>query len=167
VLAARCRPMTLVPMTAKPIDPPSISLPEEIGVDALLLPRKLGEDGMGLYDDSVLTLVKELRAAGATADYQHAADARRWIGEKGVPPVVIDLLVALGGNAGWAALCAVCRSRGSDRMRARVARYRHADSETRWDWFEVEGSGEDVATAIEALEPSADDEPRSDGDSEA
>ena len=153
-------------MTAKPIDPPLI-LPGDFTVDALILPRRIDEDGVGLYDDSVLMVAKELREAGAQAEYQHAANSRRWIGEKGIPPVVLDLLIGIGGNAGWSALCAICRGRKNQGVRVRVARCKQGEAETQWEWFEAEGPGEEVATAIEALERSAAKEPRNESGSEA
>jgi hypothetical protein len=152
--------------TAKPIDPPLV-LPNVVTVDVLILPRRIGEDGVGLYDDSVLTLAKELREAGAQAEYQHATNSRRWIGEKGVPPVVLDLLIGIAGNAGWAALRAVCRGHKNQGVRVRVARCKQKKTETQWEWFEAEGPGGEVATAIEALEPSAANEPRDESDAEA
>ena len=53
-------------------------LPDELpAVDVLILPREVS-DGRGLYDDSMVTLAKEIRVAGVTADYQHDANARKW-----------------------------------------------------------------------------------------
>jgi hypothetical protein len=153
-------------MTAKPIDPP-FALPGDFTVDALILPRQISEGGVGLYDDSVLMVAKELREAGAQAEYQHVASSRRWIGEKGIPPVVLDLLIGIGSNAGWAALRAVCRSRKNQGVRVQVARCKQGKAETQWEWFEAEGPGDEVATAIEALEPSAAKEPRNESGPEA
>lgn len=75
-------------VSAKPIDAPSVMLPAELPrVDVLLLPREISE-GRGLYDDSVDMLAKEIRASGATAQYQHDVSSRGWIGEKHLPIIV-------------------------------------------------------------------------------
>jgi hypothetical protein len=60
----------------RPPDAPRVPLPTKQATDVLLLPREVA-DGQGLYDDSVVTLVKELRATGASAEYQHGPGARR------------------------------------------------------------------------------------------
>jgi hypothetical protein len=142
-------------MQAAPIDPPPIGLPDEITVDLLILPRKLDEDGDGLYDDSVLTLVKELRAEGITADYLHPPEERRWIGEKSAVALVVEFVIGVGGNAGWAALKALFRRREAGTIRVRLARRTSRGEEDEWEWFEAEGTGEEVARAIEALESSS------------
>jgi hypothetical protein len=144
-------------MKASPIDPPPIDLPDEIAVDLLILPRKLAEDGDGLYDDSVLTLAKELGSEGVTAEYLHPPEERRWIGEKSAVQLLVEFVIGVGGNAGWAALKTLFRRRGSDRTRVRLARTRSRGEKIEWEWFEAEGTGEEVARAIEALEPSAAD----------
>ena len=86
-------------------DPPA-TLPESWTADVLILPREV-VDGRGLYDDSVVTVAKELRAAGTSADYAHGPDAREWIGEKAVDAIVLSLIVGIASNAGWAGLRAL------------------------------------------------------------
>jgi hypothetical protein len=142
-------------MKALPIDPPPIDLPDEITVDLLILPRKLAEDGDGLYDDSVLTLAKELRSEGVTADYLQPPEERRWIGEKSAVPLLVEFVIGVGGNAGWAALKALFGRRPADKTRVRLARAKSCGEKVEWEWFEAEGTGEEVVRAIEALEQSA------------
>jgi hypothetical protein len=73
-------------VSVKPIDAPaSVTLPDELpAVDLLILPREVS-DGRGLYDDSVVTLAKQVRAAGVTADYQHDASSHTWQREPALP----------------------------------------------------------------------------------
>lgn len=138
-------------MQAAPVD----LLPDEITVDLLILPRELAEDGDGLYDDSVLTLAKEFRSEGVTADYLHPPEERRWIGEKSAAPLLVEFVIGVGGNAGWAALKALFRRRAAGKTRVRLARAKSCGEKVEWEWFEAEGTGEEVARAVEALEPSA------------
>lgn len=139
-------------VTAKPIATPrNATLPAEPPTtDVLLLPREVSE-GRALYDDSVIALAKEIRAAGASAEYQHDASSREWIGEKHVPVIVLDVIAGLLSNAGWAGLCAVIAKRKGEHVRVRVARWRRAPSGNEQEWFEVEGPGAEVAGALETL----------------
>jgi hypothetical protein len=147
-----------------PIPPPPIPLPESMNVDVMVFPRETDGE-LGLYHDTVITLVKELRAAGATASFQHPPELREWIGEKHLSPDEISFLIGIASNAGWAAIVALLRMRhASGRVRARIARYRKDASGTRWEWIKLEGPGSEVADAIEALQQSevaqAEPEPR-------
>ncbi len=137
-------------VTARPIDPPSVPLPDSVDADVLIFPREVIESD-GLYDDSALTLAKELRKDGVTAEYQHGPGSRQWIGERGVD-IVLSLILGIASNAGWDALCGLLRLRHpSDSVRITLARCRQTESGVEWEWFEAEGPGEDVARALEQL----------------
>jgi len=137
---------------AKPIEPPSVTLPADLPqIDVLLLPREISE-GRGLYDDSMDTLAKEIRASGATAQYQHDVSSRDWIGEKHLPTIVLDVIAGVLSNAGWAGLRAVVAKRNAKQVRVRVVRRKETTSGLEEEWFEVEGPGAEVADALEALQ---------------
>lgn len=150
--SAECGSTLTVMVSVKPIDAPTIvTLPKELpAVDLLILPRKVS-DGHPLYDDSVVTLAKEIRAAGATADYQHDAGSRRWIGEKHVDPLVLDIIAGFITNAGWAGAAAVISKRKSERVRVRFGRRKDSSGDLE-EWFEVEGPGAEVAEALRELQ---------------
>jgi hypothetical protein len=137
----------------KPIDTPSsVRLPDELpAVDVLLLPREIS-DGRGLYDDSVDTLAKEIRATGVTADYQHDSSSRTWIGEKHVSPIVLDIVANILSMAGWEGLRLVIAKRKSERVRVKVSRRKETPSGTVEEWFELDGPGTEVAEALKALQ---------------
>ena len=138
---------------AEPVSPPDIQLPDALAGDVVVLPREVEPDGRALYDDSVLTIVKEFRAAGVSASYQHDQDSRTWVGEQAVAEVALALVIGIASNAGWAALCRILRSQHrSDQVRVRVGRFRRTSSETSWEWFNVEGPGAAVADALAAIE---------------
>jgi hypothetical protein len=132
---------------------PPATLPDRWSADVLILPREV-VDGRGLYDDSVVTVAKELRAAGTSADYAHAPDAREWIGEKAVDAIVLSLIVGIASNAGWAGLRALVSRARSNRVRIRAARIRETPQGREAEWFEFEGPGEEVAEALKVLEDS-------------
>lgn len=139
-------------VSVRPIDVPTIvTLPEEPpAVDVLILPRE-ANDGRGLYDDLVVTLAKEIRAAGATAKYQHDAGSRTWIGEKHLDPLVLDIIAGFITNAGWAGAAAVISKRKSERVRVRFGRRKDSSGNLE-EWFEVEGPGAEVAEALRELQ---------------
>ncbi len=76
-------------VTVKKSEPPDLELPQHVDTDAVLLPVEVADDGKGLYPDSVLGLVKELRQAGITADYQHGSGNRSWrmVAFRSTPPM--------------------------------------------------------------------------------
>jgi hypothetical protein len=136
-------------------EPASVAPDPEYGGDVVVLPREVDEHGRGIYDDSVVTVVKELRAEGITAEFQHAQDKRIWAGEDAVAEIALTIMLGIVSNAGWAALCRLLRkSYNEDRVRIRVARFRNKDSVITFDWYKAEGPGKSVAAALEALEPS-------------
>jgi hypothetical protein len=135
----------------KPINAPNVMLPVEQTADVLLLPREVAA-GQGLYDDSVVILAKELRAAGASAEYQHGPDAREWIGEKHVPVIVVDIIAGIASNAGWDGLRAVVGRHKSDQVRVRVTRVKQTLAGEESEWYEVEGPGAEVAEALKTLQ---------------
>jgi hypothetical protein len=50
---------------------PEIPLPDELNADVVVFPREVEPDGRGLYHDTAITIVKEFRAEGVSAMYQH------------------------------------------------------------------------------------------------
>jgi hypothetical protein len=122
--------------------------------DVLILPARI-EDGVGLYHDSVVTLAKELRADGVSAGYRHGPDARRWIGHKGVSAIVLEVVVGIVGNAGWAGIYALLKRGGSSRIRIRLTRVQRSALGSDSQWYEIEGPAREVAEIVKQL--SADD----------
>ncbi len=132
-------------------DSPDITLPVRIETDVVVLPEEVGGDGVGLYSDSAVSLVKELRLLGVTAQYQHSQDSRNWIGEKGFGAVALSWIVGVASNAGWAALCVLLRQKRKTPVRIKLARCTQSDSEITWEWFEVKGDGAEVSNALERI----------------
>jgi hypothetical protein len=82
------------------IEPAADQLPDTLDVDVIVFPRE--RDGeRGLYHDSTITLVKELRRQGVTARYEHPQESRGWIGEKALTPDVVSFFVGIASSAGW------------------------------------------------------------------
>jgi len=139
------------------VEPREIAPPTELGIipkdapDVLILPARV-EDGIGLYHDSVVTLVKELRAAGVSAGYEHGPKARRWIGHKGVSTIVLDVVLGILGNAGWAGIYALLKRGGSSRIRIRITRLQRTALGSDSQWYEIEGPAREVAEILKQLD---------------
>jgi len=117
----------------------------------VVLPHEVDQDGTGLYSDSALELVKELRSLEIQAQYQHPQDSRTWIGERGFAAIAFDWILGVASNAGWAALCLLLRHKGKASVRIKLARCTQSASQTVWEWLEVEGDGTSVANALERI----------------
>jgi hypothetical protein len=137
-------------MSITPIEAPAgLQLPETPSADAVVLPRETDGE-IGLYDDSVVTLVKELREAGASAEFLHGAGSRNFIGEKAVDVLAVNLVIGIASNAGWAALRVVLNRRGKKSVEVKAAHYEENADGKRWEWVEAKGKGEAVAAAIDS-----------------
>jgi hypothetical protein len=132
--------------------PPRTLLPERIDADIVVLPEEVKQDGVGLYSDSALDLIKELRLLDVTADYQHPQQSRTWIGERSFAAVAFAWIFGVSTNAGWTAICALLRrNRGKAPGRVKIARCTQSADEITWEWFEVEGDGNTIASALESI----------------
>jgi hypothetical protein len=135
----------------EPTHAPDFDVPMPDG-DIVVLPREIADDGRGLYDESVITIVKEFRSLDVGADYLHGPDERSWIGERAIPPLVIDLIVGITSNAGWSALCRLLgKKHPENQVQVRVGRIRGKQFSA--DWYKIEGPGKDVADVIAAMGP--------------
>jgi len=142
----------------RPAEPPQYVSPADLQHDLVVLPRKIADDGTGLYDDSVIDLVKQLQAEGIDAAYLHDADHREWIGEKGWTPAEIALVVSIAENlassAVWDGLKTILQRAhgGKGRVKLKACRVIQSPDGTKTqEWIEVEGENGDVAKAIDAL----------------
>jgi hypothetical protein len=144
-------------IVVRPTEAPDLALPVVHQADLLVLPREIDEAGRGLYHDSVLDLVKQLRRDGVNADYLHSRDNRSWIGEKSIGPYVLDFVIGLASNGAWEGITQLLHRIGDKKVRGKVARVRQSDSETVWEWYEVEGDAKGVAEALKELGKSNDD----------
>lgn len=138
---------------ARKIETP-LAAPKKLGADLVVLPREIADDGRGLYDDSVITIVKELKFLGADARYQHEKGDRAWIGEESAAKIALDLIIGIASGAGWSGLQALFRgSFRTRRVRVRVGRYEQlADGSTKAQWYEIDGHGEEVSEMLHELE---------------
>ena len=86
------------------------------------------------------------------------------MGVLSVSLAVIRIIANILSMAGWNGLRSVVAKRKSERVRVKVARRKETSSGTVEEWFELDGSGTEVAEALKALE--GDTAGRSDGETE-
>ena len=129
-----------------------VALPRQSVHDVLVLPRELGEDEIGRYHDTAIDLVKALRGEGVNAAFAHDPDNRQWIGEKSFLTYALDAVVGIFSSAAYEGLKIMLRRRhGQSPVRMRIARCVRTASGDTWEWYEVEGTGSDVAAALDQL----------------
>jgi hypothetical protein len=122
--------------------------------EVIVLPRELADNGAGYYSDSVISVVKELRADGIDADFAHDQHSRSWIGEKSATQYLLEFAIGIASTAGWAAVCALLsRNESATPMQAKVARCTQSKTETRWEWLEFTGTSKQIAAQMRELEP--------------
>lgn len=139
----------------RPTDPDDVDV-ATFSHDAVILPQQTDGD-LGIYRDEQVALKKELLAAGVDADFLHDPEHRTWLGLKG--DVVINLAIGLLTSGAVAAIQGwLTNTFGRSHVRLKVVRVRHSEEtgESRAEWYEAEGNGEDVARALEAIRHDAD-----------
>jgi hypothetical protein len=98
-------------------------------------------------------LVKQLLAEGVDASYLHPAGEREWTSEKGFADDALSFVLGVASNGAWAGLIHLLRrNHAKSVVKGKVTRcVQTADGTTAWEWFEVEGTGEEVAKAFESM----------------
>lgn len=145
-----------MPAETREIQPPS-DLPIEPIADVVILPRH-EVDGRGEYERAALTLGKELRASGVSAEYLHSPDRRDWIGERAAE-LVIALTIGLASNAGWSAIQHwILQRHSNDHLHLKLVRISGDEGGNAREWLEIEGHGADVIEALETLKDNRDRE---------
>jgi hypothetical protein len=115
--------------------------------DLTVLPMEAAGDGLFIYDEAAIDLVKELKAAGVDAGYAHESDVRRYYSERSAE-IAVALLINLASSAIWEALLfALQRYRNRQKLSVTIVDDKLPDgAEHRFRKFE--GSGEDVLEAM-------------------
>jgi hypothetical protein len=117
--------------------------------DIVVLPHEFSSGEVALYDESVLDLVKALRADGIDAHFAHDVAHRSWIGRKSAE-LVVSFIVGIASNAGWAGICTLLRRRhGNNKIDAKIAQITQTEESVTWQWIELRGTGDEIAAIIQ------------------
>ncbi|MEU5859264.1 hypothetical protein ABZ799_28460 [Nocardiopsis dassonvillei] len=112
-----------------------------------VLPMDATEDGLFIYDEAAIDLVKELKAAGVDAGYAHDSKVRRYYSERSAESAV-SLLINLASAAIWETLMlALQRYRNRQKLRVTIVDAKLPDG-TEHHFRRFEGSGQDVLEAM-------------------
>jgi hypothetical protein len=65
---------------------------------------------------------------------------------------VLDIIANILSMAGWNGLRSVLAKRKSERVRVKVSRRKETSSGTVEEWFELDGSGAEVAETLKELQ---------------
>jgi len=107
----------------------------------------------GVYHELLVPIVKGLRTDDLKVRWLDESDRRLWSGERSalLTIVVIPFVVGIASSAGWDGLVRFLgRRNGQVKL---TAGYRKNSSGGEERWVTIEGSGTDVAAALEQLNP--------------
>ncbi|MHB8466747.1 MAG: hypothetical protein ACYDH6_19250 [Acidimicrobiales bacterium] len=117
--------------------------------------RLVGDDGV--YRDEVITLKKAMVVEGVDTEYLHETEHRKWEGFKGAG-ILVPLIISAGSSGAVAALQSWLTGRfGKDPVRLKLGRSRAPDGEVA-EWFEAEGTADEVASLLESFKEWTDDD---------
>jgi hypothetical protein len=120
-------------------------------LDVVVMPSAVDELGTA-FTGSDVALVRELQELGATSDYLQPESARLAYTERSVGALILTFVVGVASNAGWSALRALLSGkRAVTPVRATIARRTETNGASAWEWYEIEGSGSEVAEAIDMI----------------
>ncbi|MCF3171345.1 hypothetical protein IPZ64_31325 [Streptomyces violaceoruber] len=141
-------------LSVRRIDPLYSTVPGSSARDVVVLPRGY-VSGAPRYHDTTLDLVKALKFEGLDASFAHDSDERQWLGEKSHLQYAIDAVIGILSAGAYDGIRLLLRRRhASSPVRLRLTR-QNADGSQ--EWYELEGTGEDVAEAVRQLSPQSDD----------
>jgi hypothetical protein len=127
--------------------------------DVVILPSEINHDGLALFEDGIVELFKELRAAGIDVSYSHPKSERSWLARKSFFAVAGTMLLGVGSSAAWAAICAIFRRQpAGGSATVKIVRTREKDGEITREWYEFKGPADEIADQMRAIEPGPGDD---------
>lgn len=121
----------------------------DLGAAVVILPVR-HVDGLAVYPEASVTIVKELRSMGVDAQYLDApADRTFEVKKSGLETAIATLVFGVASNAAWDAMKALIGQRRARRMSVTYIDLETADAKGRaWN---VDGDADDVLDAIDRL----------------
>jgi hypothetical protein len=121
------------------------------GTDVVVLPARRDDDGRGVYGESTVFLVKELRAAGVSASYADPSDRRVFeVKKSALGTALVSVALGLVSNAGWDGVKAWLRREQPDGQRLEVSFADLSADGARTMWT-VKGPAEETLAAVDRL----------------
>jgi hypothetical protein len=121
-----------------------------IGVTAgiAVLPLRV-VGGTGVYSESSIPVVKELRAFGAAADYAHPSTSRRFEAKKSAE-ILVTLVLGILSSASWDLLKRWMRAKTTTRLSVTYVELQEGNLRRGRAW-KIEGDTDGVIQAIDRL----------------
>ena len=124
----------------------------------LVLPLRVS-DGRGIYSESSVMLVKELRALGADADFAQPSNERLFEAKKSAEALLIAIVVGIASNASWDLLKHLLRRWKEARLSVTYVELDEGNGRRGSAW-QVEGDADGVIQAIDSLRHQTGDDPQ-------
>ena len=141
----------------RPVEPFGVEPLDGFTEPIVILPLRI-ENGYGIYDESMVDLVKELKAEGVEATFFHAASERWWRSFKGEAPIDLILWISshviseLMLHGVQEALRRILETSRPSKVYAKLVRDRFdAEGNPVRDWFEFEGDGDTFIQSLSEL----------------
>jgi hypothetical protein len=136
-----------------PTDPPRYLdaqlLPNDDAI--LILPIRQTDDGRGIYPESVVTLVKRLRASGVNARFMHPPERRLFEAQMGVmTDVVAPIVLGVLSSAAWDGLKRLLAESKRNRLNVIFSEAKKSDGDAS-RWWHVDGDADVAMRAIDKL----------------
>lgn len=135
------------------IDAAMVARAEAVAAPLVVLPIR-HVNGQGVYTQTSMLLVKQLRAAGLSAEFLDPPESRTFEVKKGVfTEIIVTIALNIGASAAWDAIKAVFRSRSVGEQPKLSVTYVDLDSKDgeRGKAWKVEGDSDAVLQAIDKL----------------
>lgn len=112
-------------------------------------------NGQGVYTQASVLLVKQLRAAGLSAEFLDPPDSRTFeVQKSALTAVIVNIALNIASSAAWDAIKRVFRSRSADEQKAKLSvTYVDLDNKNGQSGkaWKVEGDSDAVLQAIDKL----------------
>jgi hypothetical protein len=126
----------------------------------VVLPERRLDDGSGVYEKGLIDLVKDLRADGVTVSWGDEPEERAFVEKRSAAEVIWGAVLGVPSgvmsSAIWATVAGWFGKSPQSGGEVRVAIVREviaSDGTVTREWLTYQGTGADVAAAIEADAP--------------
>jgi hypothetical protein len=135
------------------IDADVLARAEAMAVALVVLPVR-HVNGLGVYSQTSVLFVKQLRAAGLSAEFLDPPESRTFeVKKSAFTTVIMPVVLGIGSSAAWDAIKAIFRSRSAEEKAKLSVTYVDLDRRNgqRGAAWKVEGDSDAVLQAIDKL----------------
>jgi hypothetical protein len=123
--------------------------------DVVLFPNSMDEDGVGIYPEAAVAVVKELRAQGLDAEYLQPAAQRKFLMLRSHGEELLPLVIQIATEKTLSGLVDYLRVRmhkmGTGKISITLGRQFSDGNISTVEWAKADGPAGDVVKALEQL----------------